>query len=205
MSKSKISFKMIDKSVFDAVNDLEKSEFYEKLVAAFDSIDGPYRKIVKKGLAFLVIILPLLLTLWVYRMQSRETAHAASYSRILNSINQIKNKLGIANSTKAFGANKSQFSSISSLKSTIKRSARQYSLKSENIVIVDFAITTDKNGVRKSGAAIQFSGLTAQDFSNFLRLINGLRSSVVKLETNRTSADLLVGTIDLEASLGDSK
>lgn len=198
MSKKSI-FKQVDEAIFKVVDQLKTQSAYQSLQEMIGKLAEREQKIVNLSLSYLLLALPILVTLIVWTMNSSLRSTIEDKRAILSEIQEFNDKRAQSDQKGRAVIVPSPIAAQSELQSKIVTLLGRINIPTTSVQVRSFNEGRNAGELKEFGAELVFDKLSSKQFFDMVQNLNERERIRVKglLVENRIDQSVLKGRMTL--------
>lgn len=199
MTKLSHIFRTMDEAVFKGVEEVKARPELQKLFDEMNSLPEEQQKIINHALSLLVILVPILLTFFIFWQNVSIKSDIETRQQILQEVARNSKKKNQLDLTGRNIIGPGEITGLPDLQRLVRSALSSRGITADNVTITDFDQSSAGEGLTQTLATLNFSGLATKDLTSlFQDLIQRqkVKVSAVQVEKLKQKA-LLEGSFQI--------
>lgn len=199
MTKFGSIFKSMDEAIFKALEDIKGQPQIQKLVDNTSTLPEEQQKILNHSLSIFVIILPILLTSFIFFQNITQKSEIETRELILEEVAEHSKKKNQLELTGRNIIGPGQISDLPDLQRLVRSALSSRGVMADSVTITDFNQTSVGDGLTQTLSTLNFMGLTTQELTGLIQdLTQRQKVKISALQVERDdSNELLEGSFEI--------
>lgn len=199
MAKLGSIFKTMDEAIFKGVDEIKGRPEFQKVFDEVNALPEEQQKIINHSLSILAILIPILLTAFVFWQNISLKSDIETRQQILREVAENSKKKNQLELTGRNIIGPGEITGLPDLQRLVRSALSSRGVTADNVTITDFNQTNAGEGLTQTAATLNFTSLSTQELSAlFQDLIQRqkVKISAIQIE-KREQNNLLEGSFQI--------